>query len=182
MYCSLFFGDAFPFLALALLAFCAAAKASGSEASKEMPDGGAECMTDSDCHGHGVCSDINITTSVSVGVCICEEHYTNSSCNYERKNERTAFLLHFFLGGFGAGRFYLGLILGAVFQLILTIVVWIFGVISKAADDESPLKKIFKVLSALGSLGIFVWWLVDCIFIGTNKYLDGKDARPYENM
>eukprot|EP01084_Bolivina_argentea_P317248 550037_1 len=64
--------------------------------------------SDRDCNGHGIC------VYSSISFCLCDSGYTthnppgNTECNYKQKSQMTAFLLSLILGGFGAGRFYVG--------------------------------------------------------------------------
>jgi hypothetical protein len=101
------------------------------------------CSLDSDCGTHGTCR-----SGTGVRLCSCEAGWTTHyagiadsafvnpasgtvnplagyvGCNYEQKKQITAFLLHFFLGNWGAGHWYtgnysmaggqLGLILGVI--------------------------------------------------------------------
>ena len=67
------------------------------------------CTMDQEC-GHGLCNKSR---------CVCMEWWTNSSCDYRRKSQQSAFLYGFFMSAFGAGRYYMSLILSAVFQMII---------------------------------------------------------------
>jgi len=65
----------------------------------------------------------------------------------------TGFLLHFFVGGFGAGRFYLGLVVSAVFQLLLGIVGAFVGVCAGCCGACFRARFLsFLVVSSLSSL------------------------------
>ena len=108
---------------------------------------GEICQTNLDCI-HGIC-DRNSTNSI----CICDRGWLlprddSHICIYQQKSKLAAFLLSFFIGGFGADWFYLSVGNG--------------GYIAAG---------VFKLLT-LGGLGI--WWLVDWIRILTNSFLDGQ--------
>ncbi|CAF0798823.1 unnamed protein product [Adineta steineri] len=114
-----------------------------------------DCSLDLDCI-HGICNNKNINETY----CICERGWTISNkaefygCTYEQKSKLAAFLLSFFLGGFGADWFYLSVGNGG----------YIAG-------------GIFKMLT-LGGMGI--WWLVDWIRVLTNSFLDGQGVALLE--
>ncbi len=70
-----------------------------------------------------------------------------------------AYLLWFFLGGFGAHRFYFGKTGSAIGMLALNIASAVLSVIA---------------IGLLGYLALFAWWVVDAFLIG--KWLKGDDA------
>jgi len=169
---------------VALLAFCVSGGFSQGRVSlvagnqtttdEKLPNGGGKCINDVDCGGvgHGVCHN---------GACLCYDAYTNITCEYKRCSQLTAFLLSFFLSSFGVGRFYLGLILSAVFQLLLLICVNVFGCVSKAAEKK-PVKVVLALLSLMCSTAIIAWWIADLVLTGTNKILDGEGVHPLNNL
>lgn len=111
------------------------------------------CTSNIDC-GQGFC-DRNRT----IATCICNRGWTlardgTNQCNYQQKSKLAAFLLSFFVGGFGADWFYLSVGNG--------------GYIAAG---------VFKLLT-LGGIGI--WWLVDWIRILTNAFLDGQGVGLLE--
>lgn len=103
---------------------------------------------------HGIC-DRNRT----IPVCICDRGWVlarddSGLCTYQQKSKLAAFLLSFFVGGFGADWFYLsvgnaGYIVAGVFKLL-----------------------------TLGGIGI--WWLVDWIRLLTNSFPDGQGIALLE--
>jgi len=112
-----------------------------------------DCFTEYSCI-HGECLTISNKTS-----CICERGWTNSrddppSCTYSQKSKLAAFLLSFFVGGFGADWFYLSV-----------------------GNGGYIVAGVFKMLT-LGGIGI--WWLVDWIRILTNAFPDGQNYPLFE--
>ena len=103
---------------------------------------------------HGVCD-----RNQSTPVCVCDRGWVlardgSGLCTYQQKSKLAAFLLSFFVGGFGADWFYLsvgnaGYIVAGVFKLL-----------------------------TLGGIGI--WWLVDWIRILTNSFPDGQGVALLE--
>lgn len=83
-----------------------------------------------------------------------------------KKSQGAAYLLWFFLGGFGAHRFYLGRTGSAVAQLMLGLLGWI------------PL--------FLGWMALGIWWIIDAILIPDmirqdNMELANKLIDPYRD-
>ena len=39
-----------------------------------------------------------------------------------------------------------------------------------------------QIITVLVFLGVFVWWLTDCVRIGSGWYLDGNGALVYDDM
>jgi hypothetical protein len=106
------------------------------------------CSTDLDCI-HGRC----YNKSVNVLICICDRGWIYSRdgqniCNYQQKSKLGAFLLSFFLGGFGSDWYYLS-----------------------TGNRCYIVAGVFKMLT-FGGLGI--WWLVDWMRILTNSFNDGQ--------
>jgi len=122
------------------------------------------------CNDHGRCS-IN---PAKLGECVCDNGYTtqdsNSQCGYKQKPQVGAFLLELFLGGFGAGYFYVGLIGLGVGQLILTVVgTCIIGSLAKTCENP-----ILGALAGLCSVAGFGWWLYAVIMFGLNNISDSN--------
>ena len=68
----------------------------------------------------------------------------------EKKSTGICYLLWFFLGGFGAHRFYLGRTGSAIAMLIISIISWIL---------------LFAGIGLLGLIAIGVWLIVDAFLI-----------------
>jgi TM2 domain-containing membrane protein YozV len=67
-----------------------------------------------------------------------------------RKSVGAAYLLWFFLGGFGAHRFYLGHIVSGAIQLVLFVLGWM---------------TVWIVIGAVPLTVVGIWWLVDAFLI-----------------
>jgi TM2 domain-containing membrane protein YozV len=67
-----------------------------------------------------------------------------------RKSVGVAYLLWFFLGGFGAHRFYLGHIVSGAIQLMLFVLGWM---------------TVWIIIGAVPLTVIGIWWLVDAFLI-----------------
>ena len=68
----------------------------------------------------------------------------------EKKSMVLAYLLWFFLGSFGAHRFYMGRIFSAIVMCVIFVISWILTVI---------------LIGFVGIVIIFVWWVVDGFLI-----------------
>lgn len=75
------------------------------------------------------------------------------------KTPVVAYLLWFFLGGFGAHRFYFGKTGSAIGMLGLNIASAVLSVIA---------------IGLVGYLALFVWWVIDAFLIG--KWLNGDST------
>jgi TM2 domain-containing membrane protein YozV len=87
------------------------------------------------------------------------------------KSRLATTLLAFFLGGFGAHRFYLGKIGTAVTMLVLTIVGYVLLIVGSVGFSPVILAIGYVLVSAVG-----IWAFVDFIFavIGKMKDKEGK--------
>jgi len=152
-----------------------AIKAADSTGDEKLPNGGHSCTSDDDCGDfRGYCDN-------KTAKCICYEKYTDSKCNYARKSQLTAFLLSLLISGVGAGRFYLGLTLSAVFQLLIGLCTIIIPIVAGCTIfcQKGKITGIFIFLSFLFGLASFGWWLADSILTGTNQLQDGEGVYPY---
>merc|ERR1719361_1367970 len=146
-----------------------------------------DCDEANNCNARGLCA----TNDDGSWYCICDDGYTTYDaeddvyCNYEQKKQLTAFLLAWFLGGFGGGQWYLGLTGLAVGKLMLGLSVcciipccgYCMVGASVAADSEGLMKSSGTLIGCCyccAILGTFVWWLVDIIQFGMNNYEDSN--------
>jgi TM2 domain-containing membrane protein YozV len=78
------------------------------------------------------------------------------------KSKVAAGLLQLFLGGFGAGRFYIGCTNIALIQLGLTILGWVTS---------------FFIIGIFILMGVGIWVLVDSIMMFTGSVKDGQGRK-----
>jgi len=174
-------------LLIAVLVVCGGCTSSGSEEVEPpsgLPDGGGICTMDNEC-GHGMCN---------VSECVCHPKWTNSSCNYQRRSQKSAFLYGFFLGIFGAGRYYLSLAVSGALQTVL-FVCCVFNIFLGCCCDEldinglvgcdncdDELEILSKVMAVIVVAATVVWWIVDLFLLGFNVVRDEEGAFPFPDM
>ena len=169
------------------------------------PNNGTECSEVTTCSGRGQCQ-----TDDAEEVCLCDDGYTTypepqdptsinaTFCSYKQKEQLTGFLLTFFLGGAGAGRFYIenwllaGLKLGFCvgFPCIICCLVCCCGIGAGLKDNFDGGGEGF--LAATGfmgccciciyTLGVFAWCLADIILFGIGDVQDGNGVDLYQNL
>lgn len=124
----------------------------------------SNCTSFADCNNEGFCD-------TSTGVCKCDDHYINShdgtQCTYKQKQQLTAFLLHFFLGYFGAGEFYVGNNGLAAGQLVLSTGSGILLGIAKGTKGKCSVAT--GILGGIGGLASMIWWIADDVLFGKNS-------------
>lgn len=134
------------------------------------------CNKTADCSFNGFCDD---------NECHCFNNYiTHESvlpCNYKQASRTTAFLLEFFLGGVGAGWFYLGRLDFALSQLLLFIIpscaalCFAFVFFQDKHDTQgesiSAAALCLRCIFLLASIGL---WLHGVIVIGTGQASDSN--------
>jgi hypothetical protein len=164
------FGLAF----LLLLCICATAEKAlkRMEPATEFDYGGAQCNVTDQCGGihQGECS---------YGVCVCTEDFAGANCQHLRKSRLTAFLLSFFLGMYGADRFYLGDVAKGVVKLLLNLtsccallpLVCGMNTAVRVSGQESEMVTCCFVSIGVCCCGVWllgtgIWWLVDwCLIV-----------------
>ena len=165
--------------------------AAGAGTSDQMrnKDYTGECFLDRNdmCNDHGVCTyrAHNQTT-----YCKCEEKFAGHDCSQKRRAKWHAFLLAFFLGSFGAGRFYMGYIGLGVFKLLLCSggccigIFCVFGGAAIMASDKH--ERIGAVCGAVGilaicmaALGATAWWVADWALILADSLPDAQGFALY---
>lgn len=134
------------------------------------------CKNTADCNYNGFCDTNNS--------CRCFDNYVThdsvTGCNYSQKKRLTAFLLEFFLGGFGAGWFYLDRLDLAVPVLVLSLVLMCciapyFKMLRNSHHDESELKMSCAICCYLGMfLTIFGLYLHGMIVTGMGTATDSN--------
>ena len=125
--------------------------------------------------------------------CICFDKYTthdalpDNFCNYEQKSQLTGFLLSFFLGYTGAGRFYIGQVLEPVLKLLMPIMFCCLCIplcipsCAKQKDGSDPDRDETKMscCNCLFTVAVFIWWLHDVILFGLNNFNDSEGVELY---
>ena len=114
-----------------------------------------ECGWDSQCN-KGVC---NATR------CLCKEEYAGAFCDIKRRSRLAVFLLDFFFGYLGVGRFMMGLIATAVIKLILTCVSGVFTCFIPCAAmcDNLGCIIVFGIIDVGLALAAFGWFVLNVI-------------------
>jgi len=125
------------------------------------------------------------------------EDSSDSNGAYSEKEQLTAFLLSFFLGGVGAGRFYVGDYAIASLKLCLPLIALCVACVvgcflNEGADDGSSDNSPSGFLQRLtGSAGVGaaiascgccawqIWWLVDWILFAMNEIPDAEGKTLY---
>ena len=98
-------------------------------------------------------------------------------CTYKRKKQWLAFVLEAVVA-FGAGHFYTENYERAIPKLIFWLIGWFLfitmRVISVKREKIDEVALIFAMLSCVMTIGMIVWYAVDVIMIGLNRYEDGN--------
>ena len=100
----------------------------------------------------------------------------NKFCTYKRKRQLVAFLWELFTN-VGVGHYYIHHIARGVFKSLMTatpIVIFVLGKLRllKTWFNEGTTGICMASIMCACGLGSFIWWLVDAIMFGTNKYRD----------
>ena len=112
--------------------------------------------------GVGTCVELSpyaYPGSPPIPSCICTKPYIDmgsSKCSYKAKSKLVAFLISFFVGGWGVDWFYLS-----------------------NGDAGYIVAGIFKIIT-FGGFGI--WWLVDFIRILVDGFPDGNGMELFQDM
>jgi len=146
------------------------------------------------CNATVTCGDSSQGSCVN-GSCVCTKGWANPNCSYDRKSRLTAFLLAFFVGHYGADRFYLGYIgdgVGKILLIVFGFLLCCCGMVTAGVGGGLTKVQIFvgcgvslvglciALVGALCVLASYVWWLVDWILI-LEKNLDDDDGYSLED-
>ncbi|KAL6059138.1 TM2 domain-containing membrane protein YozV, variant 2 [Balamuthia mandrillaris] len=127
------------------------------------------CTSAEDCPSHATC--VKPAEDVA-GECHCDEGYTNHEgtldCDYQQKSKKSAFLLTFLLGPWGAGRFYLGYVGIGVAQLLISLFLCCLPCVPFCClccnfEDRRLASMLYGCMVCTlvtGTLTIWIWWLV----------------------
>lgn len=127
------------------------------------------------CNYNGVCN-LNNTG------CICNNKYityksTDIQCNYQLKDQKTAFYLSIFLGFFACAQFYIGNYIIAGPKLGVNLINCFLIGYFKCSNNKNNQKNILCII--LFSLIGFIWWLSDIILFNLNYYTDRYNINLY---
>eukprot|EP01084_Bolivina_argentea_P060966 111388_1 len=124
---------------------------------------------------------------------------------YSDKDQTTAFVLTFFLGAYGAGRFYIGDNAIGTAKLCFTLMIccavcicsyFVFKAVRATLPDDIvgtqrtnplmfgpciPVTGVTTLIACCGLIAIALWWLYDVILFGMNDVYDsnGKELIPW---
>lgn len=117
--------------------------------------------------------------------CYCDKKHASISyeepCTYKRKKQWIVFVLE--VVGFGVGHFYAEKYAYAIPKLV----VWIFGwsmfimmkVYSRKRGRNEEKAILVSMISCVLTLVMIIWYIVDLIIFGLNKYDDGNGVHFY---
>ncbi len=136
---------------------------------------------------HGTCTNKNTCTCFSgyANFTPAGQPKSNKYCNYERKNQLTAFLLELFFP-FGVGHLYLGEIvlglikMGVILIIPVTFIILLFcgGLKSDASEGSGCCYLILIGLLYLDMITGCIWQVVDLILLVLNNYNDSNGIKP----
>eukprot|EP01084_Bolivina_argentea_P039191 72448_1 len=142
-----------------------------------------DCDPEKTCDGHGDCTYSGSGDELIFASCKCDNGFTTYPdpptgdqpyCNYPQKSQLTAFLLSWFLGAFGAGRFYVGdYVLGAI-KLCLIFMGCFLGCICMVLANMcgGGGEQIGLVPICLAATALSAWCIADIILFAMNDIPD----------
>lgn len=117
------------------------------------------------------------------GYCQCNDQYatyplnSKTYCTYKRKKQWKVFVLEAVLA-FGSGHLYAENYGKGIFKLIFWIIGWtlfiMMRIISVKREKRDELAFIFSMLSCIFTIGMIIWYTIDVVMIGINRYRDGN--------
>lgn len=132
--------------------------------------------------------DININCehgALKDSVCDCDKGYAKLNetgpCNYEKHKQLTSFLIELFTN-LGIGHIILGKYVFGFSKMALGIIPWMFNILGicgviRIKTSQGKWGTFMAVFLFVTSLAFFIWWIVDAVIFGLNKY---KDANSIE--
>lgn len=129
-------------------------------------------------------SEASVATSRALLQAPADEPATTTTSAFAY-SQRDAFLLAFFVGPWGAHRFYLAHYLSAAFQLALTIVFCLVNLVVRCcitrSDEEKAVLKSFIICTF--ALTVTAWWIVDWAMIAAGVLVpaDGEYVFTFES-
>ncbi len=114
--------------------------------------------------------------------------YIHNYLTAKRKSQLVAFLLSFFVGSYGADRFYLEYNGVGAGKLVLTLFLCIAPcvplclVCCKSEKKGGAATVLVAICILCASLGIFIWWIIDWVLIVQNNITDGNGYGMVPNL
>lgn len=104
-----------------------------------------------------------------------EEESNNDEVKYSDKDQQTALLLSIFLGGFAAGRFYIGDYIWAGLKLTIAICFLVYSPIMVWLTSGDGKKIwVFPVLWLFICVVLMIWIIYDIVEFALNDITDGN--------
>ena len=104
-------------------------------------------------------------------------------CQYEQKKQLVAFLLEVIFP-FGVGHLYAKRTLNGMLKLLFVILfpclMCCIAICSASSLSQKVGPFLIMGIGALYGLGSIAWLIIDLIFFGTNKYMDGNSVPLLE--
>jgi len=139
------------------------------------------CTGSIDCNYKGHCNEEGTS-------CICNDGWTTYNthhealCNYEQKNQLTAFLLNLFFGKiFGAGYWYIERVDMALTQLfiywigLLGIYVVLYCAIQISGENNG--EACGYCFTSIWSMAVIAFWIISVVMFASNEVLDGNGIQ-----
>ena len=127
---------------------------------------------------------------ISKTLCKCKEGFYNddnsNTCNYKMKSNNTPFWVevitnigigHMLIGNYNVG-------ISKLVYIIFTLNFFYFVCMSEKNSKKYLTDNYHYILSIINlilCLGVFVWWIVDAICFGINKYKDSNGINLFNN-
>ena len=140
------------------------------------------------CNSENCPSPNSCGTDGDITACICDKKlanypftgYEGRYCSYKRKRQLVGFLWEL-CTNLGIGHYYIRQILRGVFKTIVMltpIIIFILGKtkLLQVGFDLGITGKSMAAIMYLFFIAAFIWWLVDAIMFGLNKYRDNNDV------
>jgi len=141
---------------------------------------------DLDCSGHGNCAFAGSKNDTKS--CLCDERFVDDDCHYEQKSKKHAFLLSFFLGAWGADRFYLECYEVGLIKFLFTLHICIIPCLPALCaccmrdDNSSILCSVALLCTICFVLIIICWWIADWALILADELFDCNNVPLYKDM
>ena len=130
---------------------------------------------------------------ISNTICKCKGGFYNTNledndysnkCNYKMKSSNTPFWVEI-ITNIGIGHMIIGNYKIGIFKLfyIISTICFFYYVCMSEKNSKKYLNDnyhlIITIINLLLCFGVFLWWLIDAICFGTNKYKDSNGIKLY---